>query len=292
MARGIFINPFTDFGFKKLFGEEINKDLLIDFLNELIPVKKHTIVNLTYLKNEHLSNHEDDRRAVYDLYCESEKGEKFIVEIQRAKQKFFKDRSIYYSTFPIQEQAKTGNKWDFELKAVYSVAIMDFTFEDGRKKHSNQEELSFLHNIQLMDIHRGSVFYDKLTFIYLEVPKFDKEEDELVTHFDKWMYILKNLYKFDKRPKALQERIFQRLFDAAELARFSKKDRIAYEDNLKAYRDFINVVDTAVEEARKKDKIQLVVKALNQGLSAEMIHKLFDLSLEDIQEIKKDINSF
>ena len=146
---GIFINPFTDFGFKKLFGEEVNKDLLIDFLNELIPVEKHTIVDLTYLKNEHLSNHEDDRRAVYDLYCENEKGEKFIVEIQRAKQKFFKDRSIYYSTFPIQEQAKTGGKWDFELKAVYSVAIMDFTFEDGRKRQIDDEELSFLHTVRV-----------------------------------------------------------------------------------------------------------------------------------------------
>lgn len=283
MAGGIFINPFTDFGFKKLFGEEVNKDLLIDFLNELIPVKRHTIVNLTYLKNEHLSNHEDDRRAVYDLYCENEKGEKFIVEIQRAKQKFFKDRSIYYSTFPIQEQAKTGNKWDFELKAVYSVAIMDFTFEDGRKKQTDAEELSFLHNIQLMDIDRGTVFYDKLTFIYVEVPKFDKEEDELVTHFDKWMYVLKNLYKFDKRPKALQERIFQRLFDAAELARFSKKDRIAYEDNLKVYRDFINVVNTAIEERLEK----VVIESLRKGFSEKIVSDITGLSLEIIHEIKQ-----
>lgn len=283
MATGIFINPFTDFGFKKLFGEEVNKDLLIDFLNELIPFKKHTIVDLTYLKNEHLANHEDDRRAIYDLYCENEKGEKFIVEIQRAKQKFFKDRSIYYSTFPIQEQAKTGNKWNFELKAVYSIAIMDFTFADARKKHPNQDEFSFLHNIQLMDIDRGNVFYDKLTFIYLEVPKFDKEEDELVTHFDKWMYILKNLYKFEKLPKALQERIFQRLFDAAELARFSKKDRIAYEDNLKAYRDFMNVVNTAVEERLAK----VVIEALKAGSSIKFVAQITGLPTETIKEIRK-----
>ncbi|MEZ4884042.1 MAG: Rpn family recombination-promoting nuclease/putative transposase [Chitinophagales bacterium] len=282
MAAGIFINPLTDFGFKKLFGEEVNKDLLIDFLNELIPVKRHTIVNLTYLKNEHLSNHEDDRRAVYDLYCENEKGEKFIVEIQRAKQKFFKDRSIYYSTFPIQEQAKAGNKWDFELKAVYSIAIMDFTFEDGRKRQTDEDELSFLHTIQLVDVDRGSIFYNKLTFIYLEVPKFDKEEDELVTHFDKWMYILKNLYKFNKRPKALQERIFQRLFDAAELARFSKKDRIAYEDNLKAYRDFMNVVNTAIEDKL----VKVAIEALKTGLSVEVIVQITGLPLETIEEIR------
>ncbi|MEZ4884171.1 MAG: Rpn family recombination-promoting nuclease/putative transposase [Chitinophagales bacterium] len=295
----IFINPFTDFGFKKLFGEEVNKDLLIDFLNELIPVEKHTIVDLTYLRNEHLSNHEDDRRAVYDLYCENEKGEKFIVEIQRAKQKFFRDRSIYYSTFPIQEQAKTGNKWDFELKAVYTVAIMDFTFEDGRKRQKEEEEeFSFLHTIQLMDIERKSVFYDKLTFIYLEVPKFDKQESELVTHFDKWMYILKNLYRFKKRPKALQERIFQRLFDAAELARFSKKDRMAYEENLKIYRDFLkiyrdfmNVVNTAVEEAvektKKESKVEVAAKALEKGFTVEDVSDITGLSLKTIEKIKQ-----
>ncbi len=79
-----FINPFTDFGFKKIFGEENNKEFLIDFLNELLGVD---IVNLTYLKTEKLGLAEVDRKAIYTLYCENRIGEKFIVELQRAKQK-------------------------------------------------------------------------------------------------------------------------------------------------------------------------------------------------------------
>ncbi len=123
-----YLNPFTDFGFKKLFGEEVNKDLLIDFLNSLLEGEQ-LVKDLTYLKNEHLGTSDIARKGIFDLYCENEKGEKFIVEIQKAKQDFFKDRSVYYSTFPIQEQAKQG-VWNYELKAVYTIGILNFIFED------------------------------------------------------------------------------------------------------------------------------------------------------------------
>jgi predicted transposase/invertase (TIGR01784 family) len=99
-----YINPFTYYGFKKLFGEEPNKDLLLDFLNELLKEEQGQITDLTYLKTEHLGDSDIDRKAIFDLYCENEKGEKFIVELQKSKQNFFKDRTVYYSTFPIREQ--------------------------------------------------------------------------------------------------------------------------------------------------------------------------------------------
>ena len=104
-----YINPFTDYGFKKLFGEELNKDLLLDFLNELLSKEQGLITDLTYLKSEHLGTTEVDRKAIFDLYCENERGEKFIVELQKSKQNFFKDRRLYYSTFPIREQAKRAD---------------------------------------------------------------------------------------------------------------------------------------------------------------------------------------
>ena len=111
-----YINPFTDYGFKRIFGEEPNKDLLLDFLNELLRDEQGEITDLRYLKNENLGNTELNRKAVFDFFCTNKKGEKFIVELQKIKQKFFKDRTVYYSTFPIQEQAKRGSEWDFELK--------------------------------------------------------------------------------------------------------------------------------------------------------------------------------
>ena len=131
-----YINPFTDFGFKKLFGTEPNKELLIDFLNEVVLPEQRRIVDLNYKNNERLGSFELDRKAIFDLYCVGTNGERFIVEMQKAKQNYFKDRSVYYSTFPIQEQAIRGD-WDFKLSEIYTVGILDFVFtEDKAEKKS------------------------------------------------------------------------------------------------------------------------------------------------------------
>lgn len=265
-----FINPFTDFGFKKLFGEDVNKDLLIDFINELL---QEDIQTLTYLKNEHLSNSPVDRRAIFDLYCENERGEKFIVEIQKAQQEFFKDRSIYYATFPIQEQAEPGKKWNFELKGVYTIAIMDFVFDES--------DPVFHHKVQLVDLATNKVFYDKLQFIYLEMPKFNKEEHELETHYDKWMYIFQNLGKLQERPAALQEKVFQKLLDAAEIAHFDHKQQAAYHDSLKVYRDWDNVINTSHKKGIEQGREQGIEEGLHQT-ALRMKQKGF--SVEDISE--------
>jgi len=127
-----FINIFTDFGFKKLFGEEPNKDLLISFLNTLLP-EKHHIQDLQFTKNEYQGCSALDRKAIFDLSCTSSTGERFIVELQKAKQNYFKDRSLYYATFPIQEQAQRGD-WDYKLTAVYTVGILDFVFDEDRRE--------------------------------------------------------------------------------------------------------------------------------------------------------------
>jgi predicted transposase/invertase (TIGR01784 family) len=123
--QGIFINPFTDFGFKKLFGTEFNKELLIDFLNQVLGDRER-IQDLTYLNTENLGSTAADRKAIFDLYCENEKEERFIIELQNVKQQYFKDRSIFYSTFPIQSQAPKGKDWDYYLKAVYTIGILNF----------------------------------------------------------------------------------------------------------------------------------------------------------------------
>lgn len=219
--REKYINPFTDYGFKRLFGEDPSKVLLVDFLNELLHDEQGRIKELTYLKSDRLGAVEEDRKAIFDLYCENENGEKFIVELQKTKQKFFKDRTVYYSTFPIREQAQRGSDWNFELKAVYTVAILDFVFDED--KHEKEK---FRYNVKLSDIETNKVFYDKLTFVYLEMPKFNKPVNELTTRFEKWMYIIRNLNKLDRIPDELRESIFEKLFEVAEIAKLSKEEVI------------------------------------------------------------------
>ncbi len=246
-----YINPFTDFGFKKLFGSEPNKDILMDFLNELLP-EKHKIYHLTYSKTEYPGLHLNDRKAIFDIFCSNEQGDKFIVEIQRAKQIYFKDRSIYYSTFPIQEQAIKGD-WNFKLAAVYTIAILDFVFED------NAYDDSVVFVVQLKD-QNNEVFYGKLTYIYLQMPKFNKTEDELETNFEKWMFVIKNIHRLTDIPSRLQNKIFMKFFGEAEIANLAQEERVAYEQSLKVYRDLKNVTDTAFEDGIRKSELELLPK--------------------------------
>ena len=274
-----YINPLTDFGFKKLFGTESTKMLLIDFLNQILPDRK--IKDLSYSSNEKQGKTEIDRKAIFDLYCIGDNGERFIVEMQKAKQNFFKDRSVYYASFPIQEQAKKS-EWDYKLDPVYSIGILDFIFDD----HKHEKEL--LHIVELKNQH-CEVFYDKLKFIYLELPKFKKKEKDLKTHFDKWVFVLTHLSKLQDRPKKLQERIFTRLFEEAEIAKFTPEERDAYEESLKYYRDIKNVVDTSkaegVKEGVEKRNVEIAKELKKNGVSIEIIIKSTGLSEEEVNSL-------
>ncbi|MDD6123137.1 MAG: Rpn family recombination-promoting nuclease/putative transposase, partial [Bacteroidales bacterium] len=177
-----YISLLTDFGFKRIFGTAPNKDLLINFLNSLFDGRK-VIKDLKYSNPEHVGDIYTERKAIFDVYCESVDGEKFIVEMQNASQKFFKDRSVYYSTFPIREQAPKGDTWDYKLNPVYTVALLNFDMKD--ETAFDKDEIS--HHVQLCDTVTKRVFYDKLEFIYVEVAKFNKTDSELVTLYDKWL---------------------------------------------------------------------------------------------------------
>ncbi|MEL6555408.1 MAG: Rpn family recombination-promoting nuclease/putative transposase [Cyanobacteria bacterium J06621_11] len=266
-----YINPLTDFGFKRLFGSETNKALLIDFLNVVLP-EEHTISNLSFRNSENVGNTELDRKAIFDIYCQSKSGERFIVEIQKVKQNFFKDQSVYYSTFPIQEQAEKGKYWNYKLSPVYIVGVLDFVFDD------HKDDDTILHTIELKD-QKCEVFYDKLNFIYIELPKFTKTVDELEDQFDKWLFLLKHLPDLTAPPDVLKEDTFERLFEVAEIAKFSVVEQNAYENSLKYYRDSNNVVDTSrqegfsegreegFEEGQRVATIGLVVRQLEKRFS-------------------------
>jgi len=277
-----YINPFTDFGFKRLFGTEMNKELLISFLNSLFHGHED-IVDISYRNTEQLGSLVQDRKAVFDVYCENTKGEKFIVEMQKAEQNYFKDRSIFYATFPIREQAKRG-EWDFQLKGVYTVGILNFIFPDDEYAPECMH-----HEIKLMDVEDKHVFYDKLTFVYLEMPKFNKTEDELDGMMDKWLYVLRNLSRLMERPAALQERVFNRLFEQAEIARLSPTELRNYEESIKVYRDITNVVNTAEKKGIAKGiaegKREVAVQMKLAGIPVGQIAKFTGLTEEEIGKL-------
>lgn len=278
-----YVNPFTDFGFKKIFGEEASKPLLLDFLNALLP-RNDKIVDLSFKNNEQLGQTEIDRKAIYDIYCENERGEKFIVELQKAKQNFFKERTIYYSTFPIREQAEKG-EWNYNLKAVYCIGVLDFTFDDYEHE---AEKSDVVHTIQLKNQH-GKTFYEKLTYIYLEMPNFKCSETELKTRLDKWLYFIKYLEDFQTIPKIFSDEIFSQAFEKAELAKLGQTDLASYENSLKVYRDLKSVIDTAFDEGKIEGKLEGKLEMARfmkaEGEPLEKIIRYTGLTEEEIRKI-------
>lgn len=284
--QAIYLNPLTDFGFKKLFGEEPHKDLLISFLNSLLP-EKHQIATLQYTKNEYQGVSPTDRKAIFDLSCISNTGERFIVELQKVKQMYFRDRSIYYSTFAIQEQAQRGD-WDYKLSAVYTIGILDFLMNEGVD--------NVIYCAQLKDQY-NHIFYDKLTFMYLVLPCFNTPPNQLKTLQDKWLYVFKHLHELDSIPVELHEEIFHRTFAIAQLAQFSPEERKAYEDSLKHYRDLKNSTETArleglqegLEEGEKigieKGMAKVVQNMAAKGLDIAAIAAMTNLSSHAVQAL-------
>ena len=287
---GKYINPFTDYGFKYLFGTEPNKEFTLALVNELLHGQER-IKSLTLIPSEQLGDTKEDRRAVFDVYAENERGEKIIIEMQKADQQYFKDRSVFYSSFPIRSQGEKG-QWRFGLKAVYTIGILDFVFDEDK-----DDENYFHHEVKLMDVNTKEIFYDKLTYIYLEMPKFQKTEAELKTLSDKWLYALKNLPRLMERPAALQERIFKKFFDVAQTANLSKEEYAKYFESEKVYYDLDGAFRTAsnkgydrglekgMEQGLAKGKAEVARQLKSMGLPLSQIVQATGLSAEEIEKL-------
>ena len=279
---GRYINPYTDYGFKYLFGTEPNKDITLELVNALLQGKE-VIKSLTLLPPEELADMNDKYSHMFKIYCEDDQGGKIIIEIQMADQQWFKDRSVYYSSFPIRQQAERGI-WDYKLKAVYTIGILDFVFDEDK-----DDKEYYHHVVKLMDVNKNTVFFDKLTYIYLEMPKFQKTEDELVTMADKWLYALKNLPRLLERPAALQERIFKKFFEVAEIGNLSKEEYAKYFESEKVYYDNDGAIRTAeakgraegIEEARRATAKSM--KA--DGMPIDIIAKYTGLTEEEVSAL-------
>lgn len=280
-----YIDPLTDYGFKRLFGSEPDKDIMIDFLNALFEGEK-TILDISYGPTEHTGNDAKEKKVLFDLTCTGADGEKFIIEMQRTAQKFFKDRCVFYMSRLISAQLPKGtSNWGSSLKEVYLIGIMEFQFNDVNS--------NYLHNIALVNRGTGKVFYKGMGYKFLELPNFDKKEHELVTDLDKWFYLLKNLSSLDKIPDYLDKRIFQKVFKIAETSKMTKEERELYYSDVKAKSDWNAGIRYAEEKASKQadkkarleEKSEFGFKLKSRGFSNEDIAELTGLSIESVEEL-------
>ena len=252
-----FINPFTDVGFKRIFGQEINKDLLIDFLNSLLEGERH-ISDIHFLDKEIQGESIEDRNCIYDIYCTDDNGEQFIVEMQNRRQAFFRERAVYYLSRAIARQGERGSNWQFDLKAVYGIFFLNFQLESiGQKLRTD---------VCLEDRDTHEPFSDKLRFIFLQLPLFDKEEHECDNNFERWIYVLKNMETLQRLPFKARNAVFQKLEEIVDIASLSKEDRMKYDESIKVYRDNLVTELYAVQKGLEQGLQQGIQQGLKQGI--------------------------
>ena len=292
IIKAKYINLMVDWSFKRVFGTEVNKDILIEFLKVVFP--QFAITDITYIPTEQLGIMEDDRKAIFDVLCKTEDDKTFLVEMQRGAQKHFFERALYYTSFPIMKQGKKAiakeeegaGPWDFSLDGVFFLGILDFEYE--------QDEMTE-HRYQLLETKTFKQMTDKLEFVFVEVAKFNKSEDELETDLDKWPYLLKNMSTLLERPAALRDRVFGRLFDVAEYARLDDEERKNYVEAMNTARDTYNQIAYAHEtghkegreEGREEKAYEIARKMIAKGLDVDTIAELTGLTKDEILTLEK-----
>lgn len=280
-----FINPFTDIGFKRIFGQEVSKPILLTFLNSLLEGERK-IIDLQYLDKEQPGESETDKSLIYDVYCETDTGEKVIVEMQYKGQPYFKERSIYYLSRSISNQGIPGPEWNYsDVKAVYLVALLNF------KSRTISEK--FRTDVGLMDMQDHKLFSEKTRMIFLQLPYFTKEVEECETIFEKIIYILKHMDVLKRMPWLAQEAVFQRIASIADVASLTKQERIAYDENLRKYRDTVAVMEgqwmeghaEGRAEGRAEERKDNARKMKGKGYAIEDIAEITGLTVEEIAQL-------
>ena len=285
IIKAKYINLMVDWSFKRVFGTEMNKDILIEFLKVVFP--QFAITDITYIPTEQLGIMEDDRKAIFDVLCKTEDGKTFLVEMQRGAQKHFFERALYYTAFPIMKQGKIAiakekeegaKPWNFSLDGVFFLGILDFEYE--------QDEMTE-HRYQLLETTTLKQMTDKLEFVFVEVAKFNKREDELKTDLDKWLYLLKNMSTLLERPAALRDRVFGRLFDVAEYARLDDGERKNYVEAMNTARDTYNQIAYAHEKGGQEKAYEIARNLLAMKLDIDSISKATGLTKDEILTLEK-----
>jgi len=278
-----FIDPLLDFSFKRIFGTEPNKDLLIALLNGIFRGRKH-IVDLVYNKHEHVGDTAELGSVIFDLTCTSIDGEIFIIEVQRSGQVNLKRRMLYYGSKRIADEAPKGKRkeWDYAIPEVYVIVLMD-----GFRMPASNASDRFLHDICLCNRDTGEVFYDDLGFIYLELCNFVKAESELETDLDGWLYVLKNMSRLNRIPLYLRKPVFEKLFDIAEYSRLTKEEKQMYDTSLKRKWDTAGALEYARREGIEKGIQKGIEKGIQKGVEKAQAEAYAE-KLESAREMKKD----
>ena len=268
-----YADLLNDYVFKLVFGQESSKDVMIEFLNQVIDDRN--IVDLEFMDKEMKSMDREKKDSVYDMFCKTDDDSRIVVEVQRRKQTTYVERSIYYSTFQVRNQVDAGST-DYAFCPVYVINILDFNIDENK---GNPAVKTVYH---LREDNTHALLTDKLTFIFLELNKFKKGIEDLDGDVLEGMYFcMKNMTRLDSRPQVLDHEVFKKMFAVSELLNMDEITRSNVIENMTTERDLRNQMDYA-----KKEGINLVIRQMiAKGMTAQQVADIVDMTAEEIEAI-------
>ena len=285
-----YADLLDDLAFKLVFGQESTKNVMIEFLNQVITDRK--IVDVDFADKEIHPNLRDKKTSIYDLLCKTDDGSRVIVELQKRKQDSYAERMLYYSMHQIQKQVEAGAS-NFDFCPIYAISIMDFTLDQNK----GVDEVRTVY--RLLEENHQTLLTDRLTYIFIELPKFKKAAEELDGDVLEGMYFcLKNMPLLQERPDALKHGVFDTIFEISELLEMDEETRDKILENMTTERDLKNQFDYARKEGHalgreegraegrvegSQDKaVEIARNMILLGIDVETIAKATGLAAEEI----------
>ncbi len=304
MEHRKYIDVMQDSAFKIVFTKVSNKGLIISLLNGLLNGMER-VVDIEFGRNEQQGDTDEQGAVSYDVLCTGADGELFLLEIQRQSHAHFKERTVFYGSRLVNDQApKDGIKdWGYRLKKVYVIAILDRFNIPGSPK------TDYWHKICLCNTSNGDIFYDRLYYIYIELGKFVLKENELGTELEKWLYSLKHTGKMTSLPFYAREAAFKSYFSTVAYASLTKEEKHMIDFKLKNKWDYHMVMTEKYDEGKLEGelkgklegkiegkiegklegkiegKIETAMAMKTEGFSSAQISKCTGLSTDEIEAL-------
>ena len=278
-----YVDLLSNSGFKAVFGDRNNKDVVMSVINMLLPEGKQ-VKKIRYAPTEYQGQLEKNKEFRYDFMCDGEDGSSFIVEVQSNPEEFWFKRCVSYASRVYDRQNRRGKEYD--IPPVFLIGLMGIDV-----KHKTPELWTdrFVSEYTFREKMTNELLDDTIFIIFAELRRFKKQLHECENDLEKMLYIIKNGWRLDNQPQELQDEIFTRLFSACDIPRFDEAKRIQYEKDMFDERRYNGEMAAARNQGREEGEklmaVQIAKNMLSLSMDVETIAKATGLSVEEIENL-------
>ena len=277
-----FADPKNDVAFRKIFGNEAKKVILISFLNSVLNLEGNMkIIHLDFLTTFQLPRITGLKTSIIDVKVKDQMGNTYLVEMQLSEVIGFDKRVQYYVSKEYSSQIEKGDDYSVRtgfkrVPTVVLVGILEFDYFKG----NNYLTRHLLLNVETLENELKDI-----SFTFIELPKFKKELSECKTLTDKWIYFIKNAKNLEVIPPDVSDEGLKEAYTESDKHNWTKDELASYDYFLMREQDERGRVVLAEEKAKKSNTLEIGKELKRDGVSHEKIAKYTGLSIEEIEKL-------